>query len=59
MTISQVRTKARDIGIKNITRYRKEQLIKTIQELEGNNPCYKKILNCGELGCAWRTDCQS
>lgn len=49
---------AKDVGVKNITRYPKEKLIKTIQETEGNNPCFKAINGCGEFECAWRSDCQ-
>lgn len=58
MTIKQIRMMAKDVGVKNITRYPKEKLIKTIQETEGNNPCFKAINGCGEFGCAWRSDCQ-
>ncbi|MDQ1238937.1 MAG: hypothetical protein QG577_1122 [Thermodesulfobacteriota bacterium] len=58
MTIKQVKEKARGLGIKNISRYRKENLIKVIQEVEGNSPCFKAIENCGESLCAWRNECQ-
>ncbi len=59
MTMKQIRMIAKDVGIKNITRYPKEKLIKTIQETEGNNPCFRAFTGCGETGCAWRSDCQS
>ena len=58
MTLKLVREKARKLGVKNITRYRKENLIRVIQETEGNAPCFKGIRDCGELRCAWRTECQ-
>ncbi len=59
MTIKQIRIMAKDVGVKNITRYPKEKLIRTIQQTEGNSPCFRAILGCGEIGCAWRSDCQS
>lgn len=59
MTVKQIRMMAKDIGVKNITRYTKDKLIKTIQQTEGNNPCFKAIGSCGEFRCAWRSDCQS
>ncbi len=59
MTLKQIREKARTIGVKNITRYRKERLIREIQELEGNSPCFKNINDCHEGGCLWREDCQN
>ncbi len=58
MTVKQIRMMAKDVGVKNITRYPKEKLIKTIQETEGNSPCFRAIMDCKELGCAWRSDCQ-
>ena len=59
MTLKIVRDRARELGIKNITRYRKESLIRVIQETEGNAPCFKGIHECGEHHCLWRTECQS
>jgi hypothetical protein len=59
MTLKQIRDKARTVGVKNITRYRKESLIREIQELEGNSPCFKNIYDCHENCCLWREDCQN
>ena len=58
MTLKKIREKARAMGVKNISRYRKDNLIRVIQEVEGNSPCFKEIENCGELGCLWRADCR-
>jgi hypothetical protein len=58
MTLKEIRDKARIVGVKNYTRIRKESLIRVIQELEGNSPCFKGIANCGEFGCLWRDECQ-
>lgn len=58
MTLKRIREMARDLGIKNITRHRKENLIRAIQENEGNSPCFKGIQGCGESVCLWREECQ-
>ncbi len=58
MKLKDIRSMARSMGIKNINRYRKENLIKVIQETEGNSPCFKGIYGCGETRCLWRHECQ-
>jgi len=58
MTVKQIRERARTLGVKNYTRYDKESLIRVIQEIEGNSPCFKGISNCWEFGCLWREECQ-
>lgn len=58
MNLKQIREKASTLGVKNYSRYRKDHLIKIIQEVEGNVPCFKGIEGCGELACLWRADCQ-
>ncbi len=59
MTLRQIREQAKNLGIKNVTKYRKESLIKVIQETEGNRPCFRAIPSCGEFECAWREECQN
>lgn len=58
MTLKKIREMARDMGIRNITKFRKETLIRAIQENEGNSPCFRGIYGCGESGCLWREECQ-
>jgi hypothetical protein len=58
MTVKQIREKARTLGVKNYARYDKERLIRVIQEMEGNSPCFKGICGCWEFGCLWRDECQ-
>jgi hypothetical protein len=58
MTLKSIREKARYIGVKNYARFRKEDLIRTIQEKEGNRPCFKAISDCWEFKCLWREECQ-
>jgi len=36
----------------------KEKLIRLIQSMEGNKPCYKNIKPCGQNDCLWRKECQ-
>ena len=59
MTLRKIREKARVVGVKNYTRYKKEELIRVIQELEGNSPCFKGMFDCAEFGCLWREECQN
>jgi hypothetical protein len=59
MTLKEIREKARTMGVKNITRYKKDTLIRAIQEVEGNAPCFKGIDRCGEARCLWRDQCQN
>lgn len=58
MTLKQIRDKARVVGVKNYARYTKENLIRIIQQTEGNAPCFKDIPDCWEFGCLWREECQ-
>lgn len=58
MRLSVIEKKARDLGIKNSWRYSKEELIKTIQQKEGNFACFgTNNGNCAQLLCCWREDC--
>lgn len=58
MTLRQIRDKAREMKVRNYSRLRKDQLIRTIQQTEGNHPCFKNVSDCGEHGCLWWTDCR-
>ncbi len=57
MTVREIRDIAKTMKIKNISRFRKDGLVRVIQEAEGNSPCFKNIPNCGETQCLWRNDC--
>ncbi len=59
MTLNQIRDKARSLGVKNYSRLRKAELIRAIQEKEGNSPCYEAIPGCQQNDCLWQPDCQS
>lgn len=58
MKMQQLREKARSMeivpGLMN-----KTALIRTIQEKEGNFPCFKtEVTDCDQVDCCWRSDCK-
>ena len=55
--MSQIREKARLLGVKNYSRLRKADLIRAIQAKEGNFPCYQAISGCQEQDCLWKPGC--
>jgi hypothetical protein len=57
MTVKEIRELARRKGVKNYSRLRKADLIRAIQEIEGNSPCYQAITDCAEFSCLWRQSC--
>ena len=59
MILKDIRAKARNIGVKNHSRLGKTDLIRAIQEKEGNAPCYQNISDCWQFDCLWRPDCQN
>ena len=58
MKVADIRTKARDLGVKNYSRLNKADLIKAIQVAEGNSPCFQQIEDCRIDDCLWRGECQ-
>jgi hypothetical protein len=59
MKVIEIRTIARDLGVKNCSRLNKADLIMAIQVAEGNSPCYQQIIDCRIDDCLWRPDCQT
>ena len=58
MRLSEIEKKARSMGIKDLWRYSKKELIKTIQHTEGNFECFGTAKgSCSQLACCWRDDC--
>jgi len=51
--------KAGLLGLKNIQRLRKIDLIHEIQSAEGNHPCFQKIPDCIVSPCMFRGECLS
>jgi CMP-N-acetylneuraminic acid synthetase len=58
MTVTEIRKKAKELKVKNYARLAKGELIRAIQQAEGNSDCYEKIGDCGQTDCCWRSDCQ-
>ena len=58
MLVKDIRAKACDLGVKNYSKLAKTDLIRAIQEKEGNAPCYLNIYDCWQFDCCWRSDCQ-
>ena len=57
MKMKEVREKAAELGIKP-GKFKKVDLIRTIQGNEGNSPCFQTGLDsCDQFGCCWRSDC--
>lgn len=58
MKIQELRVIAKARGIKTARR-RKGDIIRAIQQAEGNFPCFGTAVDgcCDQGGCAWREDC--
>ncbi len=58
MKMDQVKEVAKERGIKP-GRMKKEELIRAIQEVEGNFQCFatSQADCCGQQDCLWREDC--
>ena len=58
MRLSEIEKKAKSIGLKETWRYSKKELVKLIQQKEGNLACFSASNgNCDQLVCCWRDDC--
>lgn len=60
MKMQDVKEKAAKIGVK-AGRKTKTDLIRTIQESEGNIPCFQTVafFSCFEEDCCWRPECST
>ncbi len=61
MQMSEIRDRAQNMGLAGIGRFKKGDLIRTIQENEGNQACFGADwrFECPQLDCCWRKDCLS
>lgn len=57
MKISELKGKAKKLKIKDISKMKKDELIRAIQKAEGHNDCFKKIPDCCQMDCCFRDDC--
>jgi mannitol/fructose-specific phosphotransferase system IIA component (Ntr-type) len=57
MKMLDIKAKAKDLGIR-VGKMKKEELIRAIQEREGNFPCFGSAMeHCSQEDCCWREDC--
>lgn len=58
MLVNEVRRIAKDLGVKT-TRIKKADMIKLIQQQEGNYACFGSAEGgfCDQEQCLWREDC--
>lgn len=58
MKMQEVREIAKKMGIKTAN-MKKVDIIRTIQQTEGNNDCYQTgyAEKCDQSNCLWRDDC--
>ena len=62
MKVTEIRAQAKDMGLKGITKMKKDDLIRAIQTAEeSSTPCYGADwrMECQQMDCTWREDCQS
>ena len=59
MILKDIREMARQQGVKNYSKLKKADLIRSIQTHEGNAPCFQAMTDCREDDCLWRSDCQT
>jgi hypothetical protein len=60
MRLSEIKKKARNLGIMDSWKLSKKELVKTIQRKEGNFDCFGTAAtsgNCNQIACCWRSDC--
>lgn len=58
MTVKDIKTKAKQMGIQLAGKMKKADMIRTIQVAEGNSPCFQTgVTSCDQENCCWRSDC--
>ncbi|NLD98576.1 MAG: SAP domain-containing protein [Fibrobacter sp.] len=58
MTHSKILAMAKSMGITNPSKMKEGDLIRAIQEKEGNTACFDTGLqSCDQTECAWRENC--
>ncbi|MEW6595782.1 MAG: Rho termination factor N-terminal domain-containing protein [Thermodesulfobacteriota bacterium] len=57
MKMPEIRSKAQQLGIRP-GKMSKTELIRAIQQQEGNTPCFATAMSrCEQTACCWRDDC--
>lgn len=58
LSMKKLQQMAKDLGVSSPSRLKKPELIRAIQETEGNTPCYERISQCGQDDCLFYSECQ-
>ena len=56
-SLVNLKTKAKDMGLRGYSKLKKDELIWAIQVAEGNVACFHRIPDCGINDCLWRVEC--
>ncbi|MCX5844971.1 MAG: hypothetical protein NTW12_01225 [Deltaproteobacteria bacterium] len=56
MKIQEIREIAKSWGVDTKVSRSKQDIIRDIQIIEGNSPCFRTIETCGN-NCLWKKDC--
>ena len=58
MRLIEAQRKARKLGLKDMWKYSKKELIREIQRREGNFDCFGTAVKaCDQPACCWKDDC--
>ncbi|MEW5914308.1 MAG: Rho termination factor N-terminal domain-containing protein [Thermodesulfobacteriota bacterium] len=57
-TVRELRERARELSVPGYGKLRKSDLIRAIQQAEGNSPCYEHIYDCRQYDCLFFHECQ-
>ena len=58
LSIIELKKKAKAMGVTLPKTAKKPEIIRSIQQAEGNFPCFgTSDGSCDQYGCAWRGDC--
>ena len=57
ITKAELLDRAKEMGIKGVSKRSKPELIHVLQVAEGNNPCFQQIPDCAITDCLYRSEC--
>lgn len=59
MKMAEIQNRAKALGVQKTSRLRKGELVRTIQQTEGNQDCFGASwrFDCRQHDCSWREDC--
>jgi hypothetical protein len=59
MKVTEIRKRGQAQGVKGLAAMRKGDMVRAIQQAEGNRDCYGAVwrFDCQQVDCCWRADC--